>query len=125
MRSTPHLCAYPGCAVIVDDGPGRCGAHGLPARRGTAGYGWSWSRVRNAYLASLPDPRCARCGARGVTLDVHHRDGRRPTDVDANDWANLEALCRRCHRLETTRAAKRRSAASEAAPRSTPLVRRR
>ena len=102
-RPTPHLCAEPGCPTVVD-GAGRCAEHGSTSwdrwrcsdegRRRSQGYGWRWTRARNAYLAAHPG--CERCGA-GAD-EVHHRDGRLPTDPGANDWRNLEALCRRCHR---------------------------
>jgi 5-methylcytosine-specific restriction endonuclease McrA len=37
--------------------------------------------------------RCQDCGATGVPLDVHHRDG----DPANNALSNLEPLCRSCH----------------------------
>lgn len=95
--ATPHLCAEPGCPNIID-GPGRCPTHQAGrAPSGTQGYGHTWRKVRNAYIAE--HPMCERCGA--PALDVHHRDGRHPGEPGANHWTNLEALCRSCHRWET------------------------
>jgi 5-methylcytosine-specific restriction protein A len=104
MRPSPHLCAEPGCPTVVE-GPGRCAEHGrsswdrwrcTPAGRARAagGYGWRWTRERNAYLAEHPS--CERCG--DEAHEVHHRDGRSPNEPGANEWRNLESLCRRCHR---------------------------
>jgi 5-methylcytosine-specific restriction endonuclease McrA len=122
-RSLSYLCRAPSCPAIIDK-PGYCPAHRAGhSSSGAEGYGWRWKRTRDAFLASLgPDPRCARCGARGVPLDVHHKDGRGPLERGANLWSNFEPLCRSCHRFETTQAAKRRSAADETPPRSTPLT---
>jgi 5-methylcytosine-specific restriction enzyme A len=79
-------------------------------RRRGRGYGAVWRRVRDAYLAA--HPTCERCGARAD--EVHHRDHRTPLDPGANDWSNLEALCRRCHR--------RASAEQTTSPRQTTTV---
>jgi 5-methylcytosine-specific restriction endonuclease McrA len=37
--------------------------------------------------------QCARCHARGLPLEVHHRDH----DHTNNGPGNLEPLCRSCH----------------------------
>jgi 5-methylcytosine-specific restriction enzyme A len=99
MGGSPHLCAEPYCTRIID-GPGRCPDHQQPARSGTTGYGASWRRARDAYIAA--HPRCERCPAPAV--DVHHRDGRHPSEPGANAWHNLESLCRSCHRRATEHA---------------------
>lgn len=98
MRATaPHLCAAPYCATVLD-GPERyCTRHHTAGRSGTPGYGAAWRRVRDAYIAA--HPQCERCGKRAI--DVHHIDGRHPSDPGANDWRNLQALCRSCHRYIT------------------------
>ena len=98
MRATaPHLCAAPYCAVVLD-GPERyCTQHHTAGRSGTPGYGAAWRRVRDAYIAT--HPQCERCGKQAI--DVHHIDGRHPSDPGANDWRNLQALCRSCHRYIT------------------------
>lgn len=105
-RKTPHLCAEPNCPNVLLNGPGRCPEHRKGrARSGSDGYGWAWTRIRTAYIAE--HPRCNRCGKPAV--DVHHRDHRGPLDAGANAWANLESLCRSCHRRETEHAKKRRA----------------
>jgi 5-methylcytosine-specific restriction protein A len=107
VRRTPHLCAEPGCPVILDDGPGRCPEH----RRGRAGSGTrgydtsAWRRARDRYIRAHPD--CEHCGA--PAIDVHHRDHRHPSEPGANDPANLESLCRSCHRRVTEHAKRERS----------------
>jgi hypothetical protein len=56
-------------------------------------YGYRWrTRTRPAILAR-EGHRCRRCRAAG-RLDVAHVDGDNTHDEDAN----LEALCRLCHR---------------------------
>jgi 5-methylcytosine-specific restriction protein A len=97
-RSTPHLCAHPGCAVVLVDGPGRCPAHARGrSRSGTPGYGSRWRRARDAYIRA--HPRCERCFA--PAQEVHHRNRRHPSEPGANAWGNLQALCRSCHRYVT------------------------
>jgi 5-methylcytosine-specific restriction protein A len=101
-RKTPHLCAEPFCPNVVD-GPGRCPEHRHGrARSGSDGYGAKWRKVRDAYLRE--HPACEGCGSSGPWLDVHHRDGRSPLEPGANDWHNLQTLCRSCHRRVTERA---------------------
>jgi 5-methylcytosine-specific restriction enzyme A len=102
-RSTPHLCPEPGCPEVLLDGPGRCHRHRGSASSGTRGYGASWRRDRNRYIAA--HPLCERCQAPAV--DVHHRDGRHPSEPEANAWSNLESLCRSCHRRATNLARSR------------------
>ena len=99
-RVTPHLCAEPGCHSVIEDGPGRCPEHRRGrARSGTPGYGHRWQRIRNAYIRE--HPTCEHAGCIAPATDVHHRDGRHPSEPGANDWTNLEALCRSCHRRIT------------------------
>jgi 5-methylcytosine-specific restriction protein A len=107
-----YLCSMPGCPNVIADRPGRCAEHRRGAGRGSVGYGSAWAKVRNRYIAE--HPVCERCGSSGPWLDVHHIDGRSPLDPGANGWANLQTLCRSCHRRDTEHA-KRRSAASETA----------
>lgn len=99
---TPHLCAEPWCTNIVE-GVGRCPEH-RSAESGTAGYGYAWRKIRDAYFAAHPTCETPGCGQAG--RDVHHRDGRHPWDPGANAWSNLETLCRSCHRLATERQAR-------------------
>jgi 5-methylcytosine-specific restriction protein A len=96
------FCAEPGCTVTLDQ-PGRCDQHGRTnwdrwrrtdeGRRRASGYGSKWRTIRNAYLRQ--HPACERCGA--PATEVHHRDHRTAAEPGANDWRNLEAVCRRCH----------------------------
>jgi len=93
-------CSAPGCprASVVH---GRCAAH-QPAprrdRRGSAatrGYGHSWRKVRDAYLARFP--YCKECGE--LATDVDHIVARAVGGTD--DESNLESLCHRDHSRKT------------------------
>jgi 5-methylcytosine-specific restriction endonuclease McrA len=53
------------------------------------------NQPRRAHLIALQGGRCARCGAFGVPLELHHID-HNPAN---NAPANTIVLCRRCHRL--------------------------
>lgn len=118
-RLATRLCAEPYCPAISDeDVPGgwRCPDHQrtgwdrMPAAK-RSGYDHKWRRIRDAYLAE--HPACERCGQ--PATEVHHRDHRPPTEPGANDWHNLEALCRRCHRRASSKRAaetRRRQAGS-------------
>jgi hypothetical protein len=84
-RSTPHLCAEPGCPEIIEDGPGRCTEHRRPgtwdtfkARGGSDGYGASWRRLRNEYIGEHPNGE--RCGR--PAEQVHPSRPRHPTFYD-------------------------------------------
>ena len=46
---------------------------------------------------------CARCGATGVPVEVHHRDHNHLN----NSFENLVPLCRPCHAKATTRKIRR------------------
>lgn len=73
---------------------------GITLSYAPAGYSTArWRRVRDAYIAE--HPRCERCGK--TADDVHHRDHCRYGDATFFAWANLQALCRPCHRRETGR----------------------
>ena len=56
-------------------------------------YDSRWRKRRNAYVRRVGG-RCERCGA-SEGLEVHHVDPR-----GSDEDANLECLCRRCHRKE-------------------------
>ena len=54
--------------------------------------GRRWQTIRARALIAYGN-RCARCGAVGVPLEVHHRDH----DHTNNAPCNLEPLCKSCH----------------------------
>ena len=96
-------CAVRGCPRAAVD-RGRCLEHArakqieIDKQRPSAaerGYDEHWRRVRAAYLRK--HPQCNRCSAPAVT--VHHIV--RVEAGGTNQWANLEALCKRCHDAET------------------------
>lgn len=94
------LCREPYCPAFVEAPGGYCPAHRAGrSRSGSSGYGSRWTRVRNRYFAT--HPWCELCGPPTPAIDVHHRDGRGPGAPGANDEANLQALCRGCHRKVT------------------------
>jgi 5-methylcytosine-specific restriction protein A len=108
-RATPHLCREPNCPNVII-GTGFCAEHRRGrATSGTAGYDAKWRRIRDAYAAEHPAceyvmPNGHRCGE--PMADVHHVDHARPGDPTFYDWQNLQAVCRRHHRLITTAHAK-------------------
>lgn len=74
-----------------------------PSRRG---YDRTWERCRILYLHECP--LCELCSARGETVpaaEVHHKT---PIRYGGSrlDFANLQALCVRCHRSITAKAQK-------------------
>lgn len=56
----------------------------------------SWTTAHWHARKVLPRGPCARCGSKGRTEEVHHKD----EDWQNNSPSNLERLCRSCHRLE-------------------------
>jgi hypothetical protein len=133
-KVTTRLCTEPLCdAVLVDALPGaRCEKHRRQARPGSPGYGHRWRKMRDAYIREHPRceatlPNGTRC--RELAVDVHHTNNATPADPAAfYNWDALSSRCRSCHRRDTEhhkRDVKRRSAASETTPRSTPLNYRR
>lgn len=78
---------------------GACASEWAQARD----YGAAWQAARDAHL--LANPRCNSC--RGVATDVDHvvplRDG------GTSGPANLQSLCRGCHRRKTMREDGRRA----------------
>lgn len=84
------VCNHPGCPKL-SPGP-YCGDHAGPARRRHP----KWARVRRAWLAA--HPRCEACGAPASEVDhiTALADGGAELDP-----ANLQALCRSCHRAKT------------------------
>jgi 5-methylcytosine-specific restriction endonuclease McrA len=112
-RATPHLCAEPGCPVVLD-GPGRCPRHRATAwdtwRAGqdpakSSGYGHRWRTFR-ASLVRERGERCQDCGAVGP-VEAHHVDRLGMTGPRAYDTTNILLLCHACH----VRAGRRRQVA--------------
>ena len=66
-------------------------------------------RVRNAYAAE--HSTCESPGCTKPVFDVHHIDGRHPSEPGANDWTNLQGLCRSHHRKITNDMKKARTLA--------------
>ena len=104
-RSTPHLCAHPGCPEILEHGPGYCEQHRkqhrAPRRTGPD-HGYSdraWRRARDAYIRE--HAVCEAVGCTAAAVVVHHSDGARPNQPGANRSSNLAAMCVRCHRRLT------------------------
>jgi 5-methylcytosine-specific restriction protein A len=95
-RQASYLCAEPRCPVILEH-RGYCQEHRRAGQSSTPGYGRKWRRVRDRFIQA--HPTCDLCDA--PAADVHHRDHRSPTEGGANEWSNLQALCRSCHRRLT------------------------
>lgn len=106
MPSRPKRpCPHPGCTALVTAGycPAHAPLHTRQARdyrkpANERGYDYTWTRVRNAFLAD--HPLCWECERRGrVTLAtvVHHLQ---PVETHPHlrlHPGNLRALCRECH----------------------------
>ena len=103
-------CSVPGCprrAVTR----GRCEEHAkrYAKQRPTStqrGYDVEWRKTRDEFLAY--HPKCQATDEAAVR--DHARFGDVATDVDhitpkarggTDDWANLQALCHRCHSRKT------------------------
>ena len=108
MPRPGRVCAQPGCPLPAPGG-GYCPEHraaivtARSRRRPSSrdrGYTRQWERTRARTLAHRP--HCERCGQPATT--VHHLDGQGPRGPRGHDPANLEALCARCHGIETNRA---------------------
>ena len=92
----------PGCPRLVTTKNAQCRAHQKAAdQRGGStyarGYGKAWEKLRAEYLRV--HPFCAWHGPPVWAQEVDHIDG----DTSHNDWRNLRALCRPCHRSRTGR----------------------
>lgn len=76
----------------------------------------AWRALRAAYLAEWP--LCRRCPPARPTpaLEVHHRKPRDAYPDLALDYANLEGLCRTCHRKTRAEDSASRSAAPGSSP---------
>lgn len=105
-RVRVHLCGEPGCGEVIEGPRPRCDKHttgGWDRWKATEdgaaksqGYGSQWRRAREAALARA-NHRCEICGSQD-RLEVHHRDGRNPTQAGANAASNLMVVCLPDHR---------------------------
>lgn len=90
------VCNVPRCPnLAVKDG--RCAAHQREpwaGRRGFAGYGADWLRLRAAVLRE--EPCCRLCGKQAVTVDHIVPRARGGTDVRSN----LQPLCDSCRKAK-------------------------
>lgn len=106
----PRPCTNAGCGVLVRDGTGRCPKHKVvegrfgDKRRGSRqsrGYGAEWERTRRRILAR-DHGLCQPCLERVVTTqgtEVDHKLSKAEGGTD--DDANLQTICRECHRAKT------------------------
>ncbi|MBS3885607.1 MAG: HNH endonuclease [Dethiobacter sp.] len=109
MPMKPHSpCSSPGCQKYAVEG-GRCAAHKRepwPGRRGFAGYGTDYKRVRRQVLRE--EPQCALCGSTASTVDhilpVSRGGGHERT--------NLRALCKPCHDARSKKQAQKKNSES-------------
>ena len=110
MTHTPlRPCTVPGCQELVVKG--RCDKHkhktqDTPKRLKQARFykRKHWRRARARKLNE--QPLCQECLRRGRTtpaVDVHHKVKRTIDDSLSLDLGNLEALCKRCHAIESAK----------------------
>lgn len=100
-KAMPRACMEPGCPNLVTQRNAyRCAEH-------QRAYLNNWEKPRDVNYGSgkwrllsrmflRQNPVCERCGE--ISEVAHHRYRRR--DGGADDFENLEALCRRCHEAE-------------------------
>lgn len=95
-------CPAPGCTALVPRG--YCPEHARPAWANKPSS-WSrgagdarWRRLRARVLRE--EPRCRACGAPSTEAD-HIR----PISLQGARWdrANLQGLCKACHKVKTQR----------------------
>lgn len=76
-------------------------------RRGTSaqrGYTSRWRKLRGSFIAQ--NPLCAECQRMGKikpATDVDHIIPHRGDEKLFYDWANLQALCHKCHSRKTAK----------------------
>lgn len=109
MPSSPKKpCTYPGCSSLVVRG--YCERHhgsGYDARRGTStqrGYGYTWRKIRDAFLRANPWCSDAYGLHKGETIRATQADHKIPKSQGGTDaWSNLDPKCDRCHSHKTAK----------------------
>lgn len=105
--ASPRPCAEPGCPNLVTGrNVYRCPEHQREYLRRwekprDVAYDRNWKLKSRIFLAN--HPVCARCGEPSQL--THHITRKR--EGGADDWDNLEALCRRCHEIEHEKSGER------------------
>ena len=105
-----YPCSYPGCPNLVKNGY-RCELHAKQEQhqydqeRGSSsqrGYGARWRRLRKLFLAS--NPLCVDCLEEHIIRSATEVDHILPkSQGGADDWDNLQALCKSHHSQKTAR----------------------
>ena len=108
-----HGCRYPGCPNLVEPGHSHCELHRkqrqrrYDAQRGSSaqrGYDAQWRKLRKMVLAQHPlcvDPFGIHA-ERGEVVEATEVDHVVPLRAGgANNFENLQALCKRCHSRKT------------------------
>ena len=97
----PRQCVVPGCPnLVTEPGVSRCTEHQkqykkeLTRPRDVKYTSQRWRKTSKVFLSR--NPICERCGAPSEI--AHHIIRKR--DDGADDFDNLEALCRKCHEAE-------------------------
>lgn len=109
-------CSYPGCGVLVH-GASRCDKHVAlhtgrfaDRARGTRqerGYGAAWDRLRKQIM-ERDSGLCQSCRRAGLVVQAYAVDHKlSKAEGGTNDPANLEAICRPCHRTKSDAEAQR------------------
>lgn len=106
-----HLCNYPGCKALVDQGQRFCDKHKTAdsryreRNRKTSyerGYNNAWRRARKVFLQE--HPLCAECERKGLITPATVVDHIKPHKGDRElfwDESNWQPLCKSCHDRKT------------------------
>ena len=106
------ICREPSCNTLIDSGSVYCSKHKkekpIPFQNSVCSnegmYNTSqWRKLRKQKITE--QTFCSKCGASKEMsiLHVHHRIPPLGDDSVFFDYANLDVLCEKCHRIHTNK----------------------
>ena len=117
-NAAPRPCRHLGCSQLVRDGSGYCAIHQKDrtanrfadenrASASARGYGTEWRKLR-AQIMQRDAGLCQSCLKDGHVTPATQVDHITPKyRGGTDDEANLQALCKECHRFKTAKEALR------------------